>query len=149
MNFADTNWLAAMFFEVEGRSDTVRRFLRSHSGQLAVSEIVMLEAENVFRRNTEDDAPSQLEEFHADHRFYRDAMNWSLVRREAQDLFKRYARKSKLGTFDMALLASAKLSGITRLLSFDEGLKAVAVAERIEVFPPLNDEGKARLAELR
>ena len=76
-------------------------------------------------------------------------MNWSLVRREAQDLFKRYARKSKLGTFDMALLASAKLSGITWLLSFDEGLKAVAVAERIEVFPPLNDEGKARLAELR
>ena len=69
MNFADTNWLAAMFFEVEGRSDTVRRFLRSQSGQLAVSEIVMLEAENIFRRNTQDDAPSQLEEFHADHRF--------------------------------------------------------------------------------
>ena len=49
----------------------------------------------------------------------------------------------------LTLLASAKLDGATHLLSFDEKFKAMAVAEGIEVFPPLNDEGRAHLAELK
>ena len=49
MTFADTNWLAAMFFELKGglreRNEIVRRFLRRHTRQMVVSEVVMLEAE--------------------------------------------------------------------------------------------------------
>ena len=54
-----------------------------------------------------------------------------------------------LGSFDLAVLASAKLAGATRLLSFDQPLKAVAVAEGLEVFPGLNEVGKTLLARLK
>jgi hypothetical protein len=49
----------------------------------------------------------------------------------------------------MEVLASARLSGATRLLSFDERLKAIAVAEKLEVFPQLGRAGKDVLSELR
>ncbi len=80
---------------------------------------------------------------------YLDPMNWDALRRDAFGLFSKYCRKSKLGTLDMAILASAMLSGATRLLSFDETIKAVAVAEGLDVFPPLRAEGKQVLSQLR
>lgn len=76
-------------------------------------------------------------------------MNWDLLRRETFRLIAKYAHKQTLGTFDLAVLASSKLAGATRLLSFDETLKAIAVAEGMEVFPPLEREGKQLLAKLR
>lgn len=153
MTFADTNWLAAMFFELKGelkaRNEIVRRFLRHHARQMIVSEVVMIEAENVFRRNAGQPHPSELDELKNDGRFYRDPMNWPLVRREAVEIFKRHSHKLALGTFDVTLLASAKLAGAKTLLSFDETFKALAVAEGLEVFPELGGEGKPLLKKLR
>lgn len=53
MNFADTNWLEAMFFQLTdadkaSRSATVERFMRKQGGQLGLSHVVYLEARNVF-----------------------------------------------------------------------------------------------------
>jgi len=76
-------------------------------------------------------------------------MNWDLLRRDAFAVFAKYSPKATLGTFDLALVASVKLAGATRLLSFDQTLKAVAVAEGLEVFPELNETGKALLARLK
>ena len=153
MNFADTNWLTAMFFETDQpeRTATVRRYLRTHGGPLALSHIVYLEARNVFSRNSGEPEPVEWAELQAglNGRFYLDPMNWDLLRREVFGLAARYAPKASLGTFDLALLASARLAGATRLLSFDETLKAVAVAEGLPVFPPLQAAGKALLAKLR
>jgi hypothetical protein len=75
-------------------------------------------------------------------------MNWDFVRRDALALFARYSHKGVFGTLDLAILASARLSGAKRLLSFDETLKALAVAEGLEVFPSLNSEGKRLVAKL-
>jgi len=76
-------------------------------------------------------------------------MNWDLLRRDAFALFAKYSPKETLGTIDLTLIASAKLAGATRLLSFDQTLKAVAVAEGLEVFPDLNEAGKTLLARLK
>jgi predicted nucleic acid-binding protein len=80
---------------------------------------------------------------------YLDPMNWDFVRRDAFALFNRYSHRAILGTLDVAILASAKLAGATRLLSFDQALKALAVAEGLEVFPPLDAAGRRLLAELK
>ena len=55
MNFADTNWLEAVYIaadpedrEGHAREQIVERFARRHGGQLAVSHLVLLEARNVF-----------------------------------------------------------------------------------------------------
>ncbi len=153
MTFADTNWLAAMFFELKDelqeRNEIVRRFLRRHTGQMLLSEVVMLESENVFRRNAGRPHPPELDELKNDGRFYRDPMNWPLVRREAVEIFKRHSHQLALGTFDVTLLASAKLAGAKTFLSFDETAKALAVAEGLEVFPELSQEGKSLLKKLR
>ena len=50
---------------------------------------------------------------------------------------------------DAALLASALLAGATRMLSFDEKLKALAVAEGLRVFPELSKEGHVFLTRLK
>jgi hypothetical protein len=70
-------------------------------------------------------------------------------RRDAFELFARYSHRLALGTFDVALLASAKLSGATRLLSFDRTLQALAAAEGLHVFPPLDAESKRWLTQLK
>ncbi len=72
-----------------------------------------------------------------DGRLYVDPMNWDLLRQECIHLFSRYARKAAVGTFDTAIVASLKLAGGTRFLSFDATAKAMAASEGIEVYPAL------------
>ncbi|MBI4664424.1 MAG: hypothetical protein HY735_36985 [Verrucomicrobia bacterium] len=55
--------------------------------------------------------------------------------------------KTQLGAFDPAVVASAKLAGGTRFLSIDSRAKALAAAEGLEVFPPLDAAGRRILAE--
>jgi predicted nucleic acid-binding protein len=156
MNFADTNWLEALYFESpmaeqQAREATVQRFMRRQGGQLSISQIVYLEARNVFSRTAKEAEPEEWRRFLADFNglIYLDPMNWDFVRRDAFALFNRYSHRAILGTLDVAILASAKLSGATRLLSFDQALKALAVAEGLEVFPPLDAVGRRLLAELK
>jgi len=156
VNFADTNWLEAMFFdfpegEMRSRRGAVERFLRQHGGQIGLSHVVYLEARNVFSRITGEVEPEEWRELQAglNGKFYLDPMNWDYLRREVFELVNRYAWRETLGTFELAVLASAKLAGGTRLLSFDEGLKALAVAEGMRVWPPLSQTGKARAAALK
>jgi predicted nucleic acid-binding protein len=156
MNFADTNWLEALYFdtetaEQETRCKVVERFMRHHGGQLSISHVVYLEARNVFSRNAGEAQPEEWRRLISDFNrlLYLDPMNWDFLRRNAFNLFSKYSPRVVVGTLDMAILASAQLAGATRLLSFDETLKAVAVARRMEVFPPLTKNGKRLLAALR
>jgi predicted nucleic acid-binding protein len=155
MNAVDTNWLEAMFFDPrdeggKARRATVDRFLRTQQrGQLLVSQIVILEARNVFSRASARPEPDAWTKFEVDRRFYRDSLDWDKTKRDVFALVFRYGHKLTLGTFDLAVLASSRLSGATRLLVFDETLKAVATAEGLEVFPPLDEKGQAVLAKLR
>lgn len=57
MNYADTNWLEAVYVtahpddaEACARERIVNRFARKHGGKLAVSHVVLLETRNVFSR---------------------------------------------------------------------------------------------------
>ena len=156
MNYADTNWLEAIYIgpkdlESERRREIVERFMRRHSGPLALSHIVLLEARNVFRRTTGERNPAEwtLLESDFDIRLYVDPMNWDLLRRECYVLFDKYAWKAPIGTFDTAIVASAKLAGATQFLSFDARAKALATAEGMAVFPPLNAGEKQITAKLR
>ncbi len=155
MNFADTNWLEAMFFELDGpqknRRGIVEKFMRNHGGQLGISHIVYLEARNVFSRVAKDKNPPEWDELNDGlaGKFYLDPMNWDLLRREAFALFEKYSHKATVGTFDMAILASAKLAGATRMLSFDGNLRIVSAAEGLAVFPELDATEKADAAKLK
>ena len=76
-------------------------------------------------------------------------MNWDLLRRECNALFAKYAWKTALGTFDTAIVASVKLAGGRRFLSFDANARALAGAEGIGVFPVLEPAERKLLAQLK
>ena len=89
MNFADTNWLEAMFFNLtdadkKSRPATVQRFSRQHGGQIGLSHIVYLEARNVFARISGEAEPNEWTQLQQGltGRFYLDPMNWDYLRRD-------------------------------------------------------------------
>ena len=158
MNFADTNWLAAVYIEprsddAEGvrRKQIVERFMRRHGGQLVISQVVLLEARNIFSRITGEREPLEWQKLTADFDgpVYVDPMNWDLLRRECDALFSKYAWKAAVGTFDTAIIASLKLAGGTRFLSFDSTARAVAAAEVIEVHPVMDAAERKLVARLK
>ena len=158
MNFADTNWLVSAYIEPEAddaeairRRKIVERFMRRHGGQLVISHAVLLEARNVISRVTGDAEPGEWQLLEADFngRLYVAPMNWDLLRQECNRLFSKYAWKTAAGTFDTAIVASARLAGATRFLSFDATAKVLAAAGGIEVFPALDTAEKQLLARLR
>lgn len=158
MNYADTNWLEAVYItadpddrEARERVRLVEGFARQHGGQLALSQLALLEARNVFSRVTGEQEPQEWQQLEADFdgRVYVDPMNWDMLRRECTRFFSKYAWKAEIGTFDCALIASVKLGGGRRFLSFDAKARALAVAEGIEVFPTLDASGKRLLSHLK
>ncbi len=84
-----------------------------------------------------------------DGRLYVDPMSWSPLRRDCEALFDRYAWKLSIGTLDVAIVASAKLAAATCFLSFDTVAKALAAAEGLAVFPPLDAAGNQVLSRLK
>ncbi len=156
MNFADTNWLEALYFESidpiqQAREAIAQKFMRRHGGQLAISHPVYLEARNVFSRTAKESEPEEWRRLVADFGglIYLDPMNWDLVRRDAFALFAKYSHRARIGTLDVVILASAKLSGASHFLSFDQTLKALASAEGLRVFPPLEANGARQLRRLK
>ena len=155
MKFADTNWLSSLYLEAdqadsEGwlRTHLAERYMRKVDRPLIISHIVLLEARNVFSRVTGEAEPKEWRKLLADFdgKLYVDTMNWHLLRRECEDLFVRYSPKVSIGTLDVAILGSAKLAGCKVFLSFDNNLRALAFAEGLEIFPPVDGRVKALLA---
>jgi hypothetical protein len=158
VNFADTNWLVSAYIEPASgdaeaikRRTIVERFMRRHGGQLAISHFILIEVRNVFSRVTGEREPREWQALEADFdgRLYVDPMNWDLLRRECNSLFSKYAWKTAIGTFDIAIVASVKLAGGTRFLSFDATARAVAAAEAIEVYPPLEAVERQAVSRLK
>jgi predicted nucleic acid-binding protein len=158
VNFADTNWLVAIYLpandsddESKSRRATVERFMRKQGGQLLLSPIVLLEARNIFARVTGEAEPAEWSSMESDFngRLYVDPMNWRELQRECGSIFSRYSHKTVIGTFDAALVASAKLAGAQTFLSFDKTAKAMAAAEGLSVFPELDRDAKKILQTLR
>jgi predicted nucleic acid-binding protein len=158
MNFADTNWLVSAYIEPRAedieavrRRAIVDRFMRRCNGGLVISHVVLLEARNIFSRVTGEREPREWRTLEADFdgRLFVDPMNWDMLRRECNMLFSRYAWKADIGTFDSALVASVKLAGGRRFLSFDVTARSLAAAEGIEVFPPLDVAGKRLVSRMK
>ena len=155
--FADTNWLEASYIEPDSRNavsvrrSAIARKRNEREGPLITSHIVLLEARNVFARVTKEALPEEWKELQADFngKIFVDPMDWDLLRRAAGRIFERFSHKMPIGTFDVAIVASAELAGAREILSFDEKLKSLAVAEGFKVYPDLAAEGRSFLAKLR
>ena len=153
MFFADTNWSAAAYFykQANDRTAIVSRHSRKHQRVWLVSDIVMLEARNVFGRLSRQPNPKEWMQFKNDigTKIVTAPPHWDLVKKRSNELFSKYSHKASIGTFDMTLIASALLSGADTFLSYDEQAKALAAAERLTVSPNLSEHGKKLLGAFR
>ena len=129
----------------------MKRFIRQHGGQLAISHVVLLEARNLFSRITGEEQPLEWQSLEADFggRLHVYPMNWDQLHRECNALFANYARRTALGTFTTAIVASVKLAGGKMFLSFDANARALASAEGIGIFPRFEPAERRLLARLK
>ena len=151
MNFADTNWLEAMFFELTGdkqsRRSIVDRFLRRNPGQLGLSHLVYLEARNVFSRVSGETEPPEWNGERTRPRVRFSAPSRKTWGREIVRSFATGVRAQGAGCEGASSHTRGRVC--SPIPEFDQTLKAVAVAEGLEVFPELNEAGKTLLAQLR
>ncbi len=151
--FADTNWVVATYFiKVDGRRTAiVEQFTRRHGRALVISHIVLLECANVFHWTARQWNPPEWDNFQADlgRRFLVDTMQWDMLRQRCSELCARYSHKTKFGTFDLTLIASASLAGARMFLSFDARCRALAASQGFTVFPVLSTREKEAIRALR
>jgi len=154
--FADTNWLVAAYLprRDEGRARITERFTdKRRRCPWRLSPLVYLEARNVFGHAEGGPHGKAWQRLSADlgGLLQLETMDWLQVQQRAFALSERYSHKAKLGSFDLAIIAHAGLCGATHFLCFDTNscARALAAAERMQVWPPLVEADKAKLAALR
>ena len=157
MNFADADWLVAVYLEPAAtdaeagrRRRIVQRFMRQHAEPLTVSHIALLEARSAFSRITGNPLPKEWRTLEADlgGRLRIERIDWGSLRYECNALCAKYAWKIPLAAVDTGFVAAVKLAGGAKLLSFDTTLRVLARAEGISVFPILQPKERRLLARL-
>ena len=154
MIYADTNFIAAAFFEDAERHPVVARFLRKNDGLIAVGELAELEAENVFARlSGQPDGPAwrDLQACLDAGEWRREPVNWAGTRAEVRQIIRKYSHRTPLGTLELMHLAAARLAGCRGFASFDTGSAARALAAGLgfDVFPELNERDRQLLTRLK
>ena len=151
--FADTNWLAALYFDQPSRSRVLRSWSRGHRPALLTSLPVLLEARNVFARVSKEPACPEWKCLREDCGAGLSVTphSWPEIAGEAEKLIDRYAHKAALSTADCLVVASASISGAAWFLSFDQnsGARALASVLKMAVFPELNARDKKMIAALK
>ena len=66
--FADTNWLVAAYFleAASNRHEIVERYSRRHGQPWIISQVVLLEARNVFARTAKEKNPEEWADLQSD-----------------------------------------------------------------------------------
>src|SRR6266545_4109104 len=108
--FADTNWLAALYFSTE-QTAVADRYMRRVQQPLYVSPPVWLEARNVFARLSRhsESAPWRAALSDLGGRLHLEKLEWLALVKAAEKLMDRFSASARLGTLDCLVVASAKL----------------------------------------
>jgi predicted nucleic acid-binding protein len=142
MNYLDTNFIAALHFNVTGQTETAERFVRKSSLPFLVSGLAELEARRAFVRRTGHSRSEPWQVFTEKLErgaWLRYPVGWNAVANRTMGLIERFGARLNAGTLDTMHVALAQLSGCTWFLSFDTNSNArvLAASARLRVFPKL------------
>jgi len=151
MDYADTNFLVAVFFENATRTPVVERHLRRLKGPLMVGELAEFECKNVFsrlERRPNGEAWRGLKARLDRGEWRRQPIEWPGLVARAVELVDRFASRLSIGSFDTLHIAAAMEAGCARFLSFDTASNArvLAASARLDVWPELSAAEKGRVA---
>lgn len=153
--FVDTNWLVAAYFTtlLPNEAAIIKKFSARHDYLWYISQPVLTECSNVFRYTSRSRTPFQWAKLQDDigNNIHLSTDSWEAITAKADELIHLYAHKTRLGTMDMLILASALKAEATHFLSFDtkSNLRALAAVLKLKVFPDLTTDDRRRIAALR
>ena len=153
--FVDTNWLVAAYFpeKFPTNSAIVDNFSDRHDYPWIISQPVSTECSTVFRNLAREQNPVQWVKFRSEFGISISLAihSWDAIAAKAHELIQFHAHKTRLGTMDMLILASALKAEATHFLSFDtnSNLRALASVLKLKVFPELTADDRRRIAALR
>ena len=150
MNYLDSNFIAALHFNIVGQTAVAEKFVRKASLPFLVSSLADLEcrrafifraghgkSENWLRFQDKLDAGAWL----------RFPVQWDRAAAKATDLIEKCGATLNCGTLDTLHVALAQLAGCTWFLSFDTNSNArvLAASARLKVYPELTPQEKAKV----
>lgn len=150
MNYLDTNFIAALHFNVAGQTEAAERYVRKSPLPFLVSGLAELEAHRVFVRRAGQTRSEPWEVFceRLETGFWlRYPVAWEPTAARTRELIERFGARLQAGTLDTMHVALAQLSGCTWFLSFDTNSNArvLAASARLKVFPHLTAVEQARV----
>jgi predicted nucleic acid-binding protein len=150
MDYADTNFLVAAYFQVPTLSESVERFLRRQRRPLVVGELAELECRGVFIRKEQQSGGDAWEDFQARldrGEWRREPVAWERLTGRTKELQDKYVARLPIGSFDLLHVAAALVAGCSGFLSLDtrSNARVLAACARLKVWPELSAAEKSRL----
>ncbi|HSH40408.1 MAG TPA: PIN domain-containing protein [Chthoniobacterales bacterium] len=141
IGFADTNWLVSSYHQTRD-SSAVQEWAAKGESTIVISVAVLAECECNFWRIGRQwpvlahDLKRGL--------WINAGQSFEDILLAAADLFRQFAPRCNVGTFDLLHVAAARRFGCRWFLSFDSnsGCRAVAHACGLRVFPELNAQDR-------
>ncbi|MBN8249390.1 MAG: PIN domain-containing protein [Verrucomicrobia bacterium] len=142
MDYADTNFVVAVFFHNPARTPAVERRLRRQVDPVVVGELAEFECRNVFTRlekRPNGEAWRGLAGRLERGEWRRQPLSWPEVSERAARLLDQFAARLSVGSLDVLHVAAALESGCQCFLSFDSASRArvLAASVRLAVWPDL------------
>jgi predicted nucleic acid-binding protein len=150
MNYLDSNFAAALHFNIQGQTEAAVRFVRKNSALFVFSELAELECRRAFllrTGKTNSESWSRLQSLIVDGTWQREPIDWRPLLAKSTQLIDRFGAKLKAGTLDTLHVAHALHCGCTRFLSFDSesNARVLAASCRLKVYPDLTVQEKGRI----
>jgi len=142
MDYADTNFVVAVFFHNPARTPAVERRLRRQADPVVVGELAEFECRNVFarlERSAHGEAWRGFSERLDRGEWRRQPLSWPGVSVRAERLVDQFAARLSVGSLDVLHVAAALEAGCRCFLSFDSASHArvLAASARLAVWPEL------------
>jgi predicted nucleic acid-binding protein len=150
VNYLDSNFAAALHFNIRGQTPLAEKFVRKNSAPFIFSELAELECRRAFLLRAgkpTSDAWMRLQSLITSGVWQREPTEWRSVLTRSEELIDRFGTKLKAGTLDTLHVAHALHLGCTRFLSFDNdsNARALAASCRLRVYPDLTPHEKGRV----
>ena len=150
MNYLDSNFIAALHFNIAGQTNVAETFVRKASLPFVVSGLAELECRRAFIRqagHAQSENWLRFQDRLEGGTWIRFSVVWEPAAARSAELIDRFGAALNCGTLDILHVALAQVAGCTWFLSFDTNSNArvLAASARLKVFPALTPQEKGKV----
>jgi len=150
MNYLDSNFIAALHFNIVGQTSIAEKFVRKTSLPFLVSSLGELECRRAFILRVGHGRSENWLRFQDKldtGAWVRFPVQWDRAAAKAVDLIEKFGPRLHCGTLDTLHVALARMAGCTWFLSFDthSNARVLAASAGLKVYPALTPLEKGKV----